>query len=430
MKKGIVIGGGLAGLTAASYLSANGFNISLFEASPKLGGRAYSFYDPEFGGEIDNGQHLLMGCYKYTLDFFKLIGSYDNLEIQENLSVNYVDKNNNNYYLNASSYFYPFNLLNALLNYKAIFAAERISVIKFFCRLPFIHKNSLKNISIKQWLQNEGFSDNTISSFWELIAVSALNTGIHKASAKAFYDILLEILLKGNFNTKIIFPKYGLSKTYCQNASDFIIAKNGVVNLSEKITDIEIFNNKIAQITTSKQVLKKFDFVVSTVPLYSAQKFFPLINKNISASPELEYSSILSLHIKIKNNPLKQRYYGFISSPVHWVFNNGSYLTVVISDADELINKDKEEIYKLVVNEIVNYLGINKSELGNYRIIKEKRATFIPSGKILAKRPDYITNVENFYIAGDWTNTHLPSTIESAVKSGKQIADLIFQLFS
>lgn len=124
MKKGIVIGGGLAGLTAASYLSANGFNISLFEASPKLGGRAYSFYDPEFGGEIDNGQHLLMGCYKYTLDFFKLIGSYDNLEIQENLSVNYVDKNNNNYYLNASSYFYPFNLLNALLNYKAIFAAD------------------------------------------------------------------------------------------------------------------------------------------------------------------------------------------------------------------------------------------------------------------------------------------------------------------
>lgn len=430
MKKGIVIGGGLAGLSAASYLSANGFDISLFEASPKLGGRAYSFFSPEFGCEIDNGQHLMMGCYKYTLDFFKLIGCYDNLDIQKNLSVNYLDSAKNEFTLTAASSLYPVNLLSALFNFKALSLTERLKVIGFFCRLPLVRKNSLKNISIYKWLTDEGFLENTIASLWELIAVSALNTGIHKASAKTFYDILIEIFFTGNFSTKIIFPKYGLSKTYCNNAAEFIIKNNGNVNLSEKITDIRLNNNKAAEIITSKRRLTDFDFIVSAAPLYSAEKYLPGFRQYISSYPALEYSSILSVHIKIKNNPLRQRYYGFISSPVHWVFNNGHYLTVVISDADKLIENLKEDIHHLILQEFEKYLGIDKLLLGDYKIIKEKRATFIPSGKIIEKRPGFCTKIDNLYLAGDWTDTRLPSTIESAVKSGKKVFDYILAHFS
>ena len=430
MKKGIVIGGGLAGLSAASYLAASGFNITLLEASPKLGGRAYSFHDDSFGCEIDNGQHLLMGCYKYTLDFFKLIGCYDNLDIQKNLKVNYIDEKGEKYFLHSFSAFYPFNLLMSLLNYKAITLAERMSVIRFFGRLLFMHLGELKNISIVEWLRKEGQSETTINALWELIAVSALNTSIHKASAKVFHDILCQIFLRGNFSTKIIFPKYGLTSVYCNAAEKFLNEENGEIILSEKVNAVILKNDKITEIITNKRSIHDFDFIVSAAPLYSLRKFFPDVENILCSNPKLEYSSIVSLHIKLKENPLEERYYGLISSPVHWVFNNKNYITIVISDADSLAEKNKNEIFTIVKHELKKYFGFKENIFGDFRIIKEKRATFIPSGDILNKRPDFTTKISNLFIAGDWTDTKLPSTIESAVKSGRKVSDYIIPNFS
>lgn len=430
MKKGIIIGAGFAGLSAASFLAAGGFSAEVIEASPKPGGRAYSFFDEKFGFELDNGQHLLMGCYTETLRFMKLIGAYDNLIIQKSLAVNYIDSKGNKYFLKSSSLPYPLNLLSALLDFKALTFNERISVIKFFSRLPFRHNSSFKNLSVREWLCKEGMSFNTISSLWELIAVSALNTNIDKADAAMFYEILKRIFLNGNFSTKIIFPKYGLSKTYCRNAIEFIKKQNGNVSLSEKVVNLKIEKNKISEIHTSKRIIKDFDFVISSTPLYSAEKYLPGIENYIDKYPPLNYSSIVSVHIKLKNNPLNERYYGFISSPVHWVFNKKEYITVVISDADYIVNKEKEEIFSIVITEIEKFLGIREELFLEYRVIKEKRATFIPSGTISAKRPGFMTKIDNFFVAGDWINTGLPSTIESAVKSGKIICDYIISNFS
>jgi uncharacterized protein with NAD-binding domain and iron-sulfur cluster len=112
-------------------------------------------------------------------------------------------------------------------------------------------------------------------------------------------------------------------------------------------------------------------------------------------------------------------------SPVHWIFNKGSHLSVVISNADSIIENTSEEIFEIIIGELNKYIGLDKKEIISYKIIKEKRAAFIPSNDIVNKRPSTNTLFQNFFLAGDWTNTGLPATIESAVKSGKLAAEAV-----
>jgi protoporphyrinogen oxidase len=143
MKKCIVIGGGFAGLTSAAYLSKAGIKVELLEASPKLGGRAYSFIDKDSGSTIDNGQHIMMGCYKETLKFFRLIKADKNLIYQKRLEVNFVKENFNVVPLESHSAPYPLNLILALLKYKALSINDRFLLLKFFLKLSFVPaKNS------------------------------------------------------------------------------------------------------------------------------------------------------------------------------------------------------------------------------------------------------------------------------------------------
>jgi squalene-associated FAD-dependent desaturase len=421
MKKCVVIGSGLAGLTSAAYLSYNGFQVEILEASPKPGGRAYSFKDTETGSIIDNGQHIMMGCYKETLKFFKLIGAQENLIYQDRIKVNFVKENFNLVPLHASSLPYPLNLLSALLNYKALTFSDRLLLLKFFIKLPFTSLNSIKDLTVYDWLIRENQNENIRKALWEILAVGALNTNIKKASAASFAIILREIFFRGNKAATIILPKYGLSETYCSNALKFIEKHSGKINFSEQVTGLKTSNGKVTEIETTNKRITDFDFVISAVPLYALEKIFPEYKPGI----ELEYSSILSIHIWLKENKLADDFYGLINSPVHWIFNHQDHLTLVISDADDLIDKSKEEIYEMAAGELEKYIKIGRNKITSYKIIKEKRATFVPSKLLFNNRPKQATDYKNFFIAGDWVDTGLPSTIESAVKSGKIAAELV-----
>jgi len=114
-----------------------------------------------------------------------------------------------------------------------------------------------------------------------------------------------------------------------------------------------------------------------------------------------------------------------IESPVHWIFNHNDHLTLVISDANYLLEKNKSEIYEMCLAELKKYVNISEDNIAEYKIIKEKRATFIPTFEILNKRPNTKTELNNFFLAGDWTNTGLPATLEGAVVSGKKAAELV-----
>jgi squalene-associated FAD-dependent desaturase len=426
MKKCLVIGGGFAGLSASAYLSNAGYQVELIEASPKLGGRAYSFVHKPADTMIDNGQHIMMGCYKETLKFLRIINALDKIEIQEKLSVKFLYPNFELHELKASSFFYPFNLFGAILNYSAISFRERLSILRFFLKLPFFVQRDLSKISVDDLLTRENQNENIKKAFWEIICVGALNTNLKKASAKIFVDILKEIFLKGNAGSKIILPKESLSEMYCLPAKQFIEKMGGKILLSERVEAIKVEKNKAVEVRTDKRIITESDFVICAIPFYSIQKILPNLNYD-DFNPQ--YSSILNVHVWLaetkKQNRFGKNFYALIGSKLHWVFSHDTHLTCVISDADYLMRLSDDEIMIIIYSELEKYMNITKHDIKDYFIIKEKRATFIPSNEILNNRPHSETEIKNLFLAGDWVNTGLPSTIESAVKSGRIAAEKV-----
>ena len=180
-KKCIVIGGGFAGLSSAAFLSSNGYTVQLLEASPKLGGRAYSFLDNKTNTLIDNGQHILMGCYKETLNFLKLIGAEKNLLFQDKLEINFVKENFQLMPLKSISLFYPLNLLFGMLMFKAVSFVNRLKLLKVFLKLPFYSTKRLSRMTVHDWLVKEGQDEQVMEAFWKILAIGALNTNIKNA---------------------------------------------------------------------------------------------------------------------------------------------------------------------------------------------------------------------------------------------------------
>ena len=217
-KKVIVIGGGFAGLSTAAYLAKNKFKVTLLEASPKLGGRAYSFLDKDTDTIIDNGQHILMGCYHDTLSFLSLIGATKNFQFQNRLEVNFVKEGFQVLSLKSIPLIYPLNLIIGLMKFGALTYSDRFNLQKVFLKLPFYSSEKFSDMSVRDWLRSENQSQAVQDAFWKILAVGTLNTSIEKASAKIFIDILKQIFLKGSRSAKIILPKLGLSESYCHKA--------------------------------------------------------------------------------------------------------------------------------------------------------------------------------------------------------------------
>lgn len=422
-KKVIVIGGGFSGLSAAAYLANKKYKVTLLEASPKLGGRAYSFLDKETNTFLDNGQHILMGCYHYTLEFLSLIGAKENFYFQKRLEVNFVKEKFQVFPLKSFPLVYPINLLIGLLSYQAISLKDRIRLLKVFFKLPFYNSNKFLKLTVSEWLEKEKQSQQNHNTFWKIIAVGALNTSIEKASAKIFIDNLKQIFLEGNKAAIIVLPKYGLSESYCKNAEEYIARNGGEIILSQPVEKLVISENRVTEIHTSQKVFLNFDFVISAIPSFALNRIVDYENNFVVS--DFKYSSILNIHIWLKKNEIPDGFFGLINSPLHWVFNKGTHLNIVISDADELVSKSDEDLIDMVKSEMQKFFLVDPGLISTYKIIKEKRATFIPSKDSLNKRPSQKTPIKNLILAGDWVDTGLPSTIESAVKSGKVAADFL-----
>lgn len=418
MKKVIVVGGGLSGLSTAVFLANKGIKSHLIEASPKLGGRTYSFNENDFQTEIDNGQHILMGCYNYTFDFLRIIDALDRVEFQKNLNVNFVNHKGEMNKLSGDKLFYPFNLLIGILCYKALSIHERISILNFFLKILITKPNIYRNFTTLELLKKFNQTENSIKSFWEIIHVGTLNTELKLSSVELFVRILKTIFFTGNHSTKIVLPKFGLSKVFIENAVSFLERNGSEISLSERVTDFEINEGSIKKVVTNKREIVNFDKVVLSVPQFALNKF-DSITESLNIDFELKYSPILSVHIWLNENPFNEKFYGLIDSDIHWIFNHNKHVTLVTSSAERFMNQSEDEISEKFIKELeTRFSDFNKSKIIGIKIIKEKRATFIPLVETEEKRLKLKRRFGNLIISGDWTNTELPSTIEGAIKSG------------
>ncbi len=430
MKKCLIVGGGLAGLSAAVTLANRNIHVHLIEASPKFGGRTYSFIEETSGCEIDNGQHLLLRCYYETIEYIKRIGATNLFSYQKQLEINFVTRAKIKYQLKPTELPYPLGLFFGFLNYDVLSILDKVKILSLLVQLPFIHSEKYLYLSVEEWLFEQNQSQNCIKSFWEIIAVGALNSQLKDASSKMFIDILKVIFLKGSDASAMIIPKVGISKAFIDPAIKFLKMNNTELILSEKLLEISIQQSKAVAIKTDKGTINDFDAVILAIPSYALSKINEenLIIENNKT--DLKTSSILTFHLWLKENNLKKPFYAFIDSRLHWVFNHGEYITTVTSGADDLIEKSQGELLKIISTELSAYLGINRENISRYKMIKEKRATFVPNKENISKRPTAKTKLENVFLAGDWTNTGLPATIEGAIKSGNTAAKEVQKYFS
>ena len=423
MNKCLIIGSGIAGLNAASILSSKKFPVTILESSPKFGGRTYSYKDPDSNDMIDNGQHILMGCYDDTINFLKLVRAEKNFNFQNYLEVNFLTSDRKEYSIKASSLFYPLNLLAAVLNYNVLDFMDKLRLIGFMLKLPFISRGSLKNISVSTWLVEQNQNDRIIKALWEILCVGALNTSTDKASAEMFHNILMKIFFAGNKASRIILPKLGLTESVIDPALAFINSNNGKIICSETVKEFLIEEDKVVAVKSENNMYNGYDFIISTIPFHALTKIKNSEKLNIDLN--LSYSTILNIHLWLSEIRLDEKFYGLINSEIHWIFNKGSHLNIVISDANKFAEVSEEKMIDLVFEELEKFTSIKRKFLTKYKIIREKRATFIPNSEILNKRPSTKTNLNNLFLAGDWTNTGLPATIEGAAKSGRLAAEQV-----
>ncbi len=420
MAKCVVIGGGFAGLASSAFLSKNNIPVLLLEASPKLGGRAYSFKHKRQKNFIDNGQHILMGCYSNTLELLELINARRNFFFQDKLNLTLRNHSAQEFSLNASRGFYPVNLLMAILKFDAFDYPDKLKIIKFFTGLIFDKNKKLTGMTVSQMLKERKQSDKIIKMLWEILTVGALNTDIHSASASLFNKVLKEVFFKGNFASKIIIPKSDLTNAYVIPAKKYIEEKGGEIIQPENVKEFITYNNKIVALKTGRRTINDFDCVISAIPFFALTKIKNNPLQITLDKSKIKYSPILSVHLWLKKNNFNKQFYGLIESPIHWLFNHGKFITLVTSNAKEFLQTPKEKIFNEFLDEISNFFPeFDKNEVFDYQVIIEKRATFIPTNEYEKERQKIRSQFSNLFLAGDWVNTGLPSTIESAVKSGK-----------
>ena len=428
MKKCLIIGGGLAGLSSAVFLTNKGLDLELIEASPKLGGRTYSFFNKEKDIEIDNGQHILMGSYFNTFEFLKIIGSDKIPEYQSKLKVEYYKKDGVKYFLKSPHKFYPLNLIHALLNYKALTFQEKINALKFIIGLVFIKNDFNIDKNVEEYLVGNDQSQNAIKSIWELLTVSVLNTNINEASASMFLFILKKMFFEGNKASIIVLPKVPLSKLFIEPTEEYFRKNKIKFSCSEAAISFTTENNKIVKVNTTKREISDFDNLILSGSHHAIKKInsiTPIISNEIL---NLETSSIITIHIWLKKKILVDKFVGLIDSKIHWVFDNDTHISIVISAADEFINLKNSEIFDLTVKELILYLPeFSKDNIVDYKVLKEKRATFKCTKNNEQLRSKIRSDFENMTFAGDWTNTKLPGTIEGAILSGKSASEEIFK---
>ncbi|MEO8512834.1 MAG: hydroxysqualene dehydroxylase HpnE [Ignavibacteria bacterium] len=431
-----VIGGGIAGLSASVFLAEKGFSVTLVEASPKFGGRAYSFFDKASGLRIDNGKHILASWYKNTFDYLKLIGTYDKLSFQKQLEVVFRDSNGESYSLRASKLPPPLHLAGGIMGYKALELKDKLAVVRLVNKIKKnkFTENHLKGFNTEKLFKLTAQTDKAIDYFWKPFIIAVFNAEPQDTSAYLFSNMIrMGFIEKGG--SELVLPNDFLSDIFVEPAIEYLKQKEAIILANNRVTGFKFNDTSISSLILEDMSEIQTDFYISAVPFFNFKSMLgeDVHNRFFDGLEELSHSPIVNIHLKFDkdiSSIFSSEFIGLLNTSSQWVFKvTNDQVCVVISSAKEIAEKSKEFITDLALGE----LKICIPELIGYkviasRVIKEMRATFVPDTRSLNNRPPSATSISNFFIAGDWTDTELPATIEGAVKSSKNCVSEILKM--
>jgi squalene-associated FAD-dependent desaturase len=438
-----VIGAGFAGLTAAVRLAGRGARVLVLEARGRLGGRASTFGDPETGERIDNGQHVLFGCYTATFDLLAEIGALGNIRTQPNLAVTMIDRQGRRSRLQCPDLPPPFNLAAGVLEWDALGWRDRLSVLRM-ARPMRIARRALgpgatmiaasPGETVSNWLIRNGQTPRLIEMLWEPLALAALNQSPVEAAAPPFARVLAEMFSGGKEGAAVALPLTPLDDMYAEPARAYVEARGGAVRTGAPAT-IELSHGAVAGISSGADSWQT-SAVVAAVPWFNLPELFrgdtsPL-DDVLARARRTASSPIVSVNLWFDRPVIDDRFAGLPGRPLQWIFDKRSALggphaplALVSSGASALIDQPNDAIVAIAREEILDAIPESRAAtLLRATVVRSPRASFSVAPDQPA-RPGVVTAVPGLFLAGDWIDTGLPATIESAVRSGNLAASTI-----
>lgn len=395
-----IIGAGLAGLAAAVRLGEQGRNVTLHEATDHAGGRCRSYYDARLDRRIDNGHHLLLTGNKEAANYIRAIGAEDRFCISEQAVFPFLD------------------LLNG----------ERWDVrLGWNGRVPGGGIRSLLSVLSLFWTGpgttvRDVFHQTRLDTrnFWDPLSISVLNTPSEEASAALLRPVLKQTILKGEKACRAMVAKEGLSDSLITPAVDRLENLGTKILFSDRLLSLSLEEGKVRHLhfENEKITLGLEDKVILAVPPNVVRLLIPDL-----ALPD-QFRPIVNAHFLLPDEGHDGLFMGLVGGQSHWLFVRGDVASVTVSAAGDLVDKPSTDIAALLWRDVCSALNWPEKPLPAYRVLKEKRATISQTPEQVKFRPTTRTRWHNLFLAGDWTDTGLPATLEGAVTSGHRAAAL------
>lgn len=419
----VVCGGGLAGLAAACEASLLGAEVTLVERRPFLGGKAYSFVDDESGVEIDNGQHVFLGCCTAYIAFLTLIGADGDTTLQPALDAPVRDRAGRSGALRASRLPAPLHLGPSFVSYPLLSRAERAQATRALGALAVLRdaqRAELDEVTFAEWLIAHGQSPGAIERFWDLIVLPTCNDRSDRVSAALAAFVFQEGFFRSRSGAGIGWSRVGLTRLVDPPARRFLERRGARIVTGQGVAAVE--DGRVA--LSGGEVLPA-DAVVLALPPERVREVCPAA---LPEDPGLGSSPIVNVHVWFDRPVMDMLFVAVVDSQAQWVFNRtamaglpgpGQHLAVSMSGAREEVGKKKRVLVEEVSAELVHLFPAAEAAVVERAVcVKERDATFAAAPGQAPRRPGTRTPIDGVVLAGAWTDTGWPATMEGAVRSG------------
>jgi squalene-associated FAD-dependent desaturase len=431
-----VIGGGLAGLSAGSALAEAGYRVELFERRPYLGGRASSYELPGTGEIVDNCQHVLLGCCTNLIDFYRRLGVEQQIRWYD--EINFILPGGKTSTLKPGALPAPFHATASFLASSVLELKDKLGIARaMLAMMPSLPADNGENF--QTWLERHGQTKQAIDRFWAPVLVSALNEDLDRISvcyaALVFRDSFLKSAKAGRMGV----PAVPLSQLY-GTAAQYIEERGGKVHTRAAVDSFSMDGAGVQLCIGGEDFAA--DYAVLAAPFNTLDKLLPDAPELQSLRDDarhFESSPITGIHLWFDREITPLEHAVLLERTIQWMFHkskilasrrdsaqSGSYIELVVSSSKTLVDKPRQEIIDLAVRELAEFFpSVRDAKLTKATVVKEIHATFAPSPGSDAFRAPHRSPWPRLFLAGDWTATGWPATMEGAVRSGYGAAEIL-----